>query len=112
MPLLNSDRSYMPVSHRQLLSHHRGLIWGCPISKVPNSPQCPTSTSQTSSPRIQIWPLLFKSERDQYESQVFPFSTQKKREYIIQTQSLNLNYNGVYAEIVGIQVQCKSYRSS
>ena len=38
MPLLNSDRSYMPVSPRQLLSHHRGLIWGSPISKVPNSP--------------------------------------------------------------------------
>ena len=38
MPLLNSDRSYMPVSPRQLLSHHRGLIWGRPISKMPNSP--------------------------------------------------------------------------
>ena len=78
-PILNSDRSHMPpVSPGQLLSHHRDLTWGYLLSNVRNSPQRPTSTSPTSSPMMQIRPLLFKSERDQYESQVFPFSTQKR----------------------------------
>ena len=82
MPLLNFDSSYMPVSPRQLLSHHRGLIWGCPISKVPNSPPCPTSTSQTSSPMMQIQLLLFKSERNQYRSVSIIYPKENRIHYI------------------------------